>query len=298
MFGLGIRKRRFEAVIARVAGERAAQGAKVNEADRRKAIQAKLKEVEEKRAGLNKFRLSDAIIQAGMTISPPQFVLCSLAAGIGAGVAGWTVSPLVAVLAILTAGVAVPKLVLDFRTKSRLTRFVSLFADALDIIIRGVRSGLPLGECMHIIGRDSPEPVSGEFRMVTEGIRLGMTMEESLQRMSLRVPTSEVRFFGIVIGIQQQTGGNLAETLQKLSDVLRSRKRMKDKIQAMSSEAKASASIIGSLPIMVGGLLAVVAPDYIGLLFTTSTGNWILAGGVTVMGMGVLVMKGMINFEL
>ena len=134
--------------------------------------------------------------------------------------------------------------------------------------------------------------------MVTEGIRLGMTMEESLQRMSLRVPTSEVRFFGIVIGIQQQTGGNLAETLQKLSDVLRSRKRMKDKIQAMSSEAKASASIIGSLPIMVGGLLAVVAPDYIGLLFTTSTGNWILAGGVTVMGMGVLVMKGMINFEL
>jgi tight adherence protein B len=165
-------------------------------------------------------------------------------------------------------------------------------------VIRGIRSGLPLGECLMVIGREMREPVAGEFRMVTEGIRLGMTMEEALKRLWERVPTPEVRFFAVVIGIQQQTGGNLAETLSKLSEMLRARKRMRDKVQAMSTEAKTSAGIIGSLPILVGLALTFVATDYIALLFTHSLGNWILAGGAGVMSLGVLVMRQMINFEI
>ena len=297
MFGFGGKKKRLNAIIDQVATERAMQNAKVDEVGRRKAIQAKLKEVEEKRAGLNKFRLKDALAQAGMEMTPVKFVVISIGAGAFAGIIGFSMSPLIAFLAALIFGLGIPRMILSMITKRRLEKFGSLFADALDIIIRGVRSGLPMGECLNIIGREMPEPVGGEFRMITEGVRLGFTLDESLERMAERVPTADVRFFAIVVGIQQKTGGNLAETLAKLSEILRSRKRMRNKIDAMSSEAKASAGIIGSLPIVVGSLLAIIAPDYIGLLFTTSTGNLILAAGATLMGMGAMVMKAMINFE-
>jgi len=298
MLGLNRRKRRLEAVIGRVAGERVAQGAKGSEADRRRAIQAKLKEVEAKRSGQRKFRLASALAQAGIKTPPVQFALVCALAGLVGGLIGSTVSPLWAVGGALFAGLGVPHFVLRFLAKRRLKKFTALFADGIDVIVRGVRSGLPLGECIKIIGREMPEPCGSEFRMVSEGVRLGMTMEESLNRMTDRVPTPEVRFFAIVIAIQQQTGGNLADTLSKLSEVLRARKRMRDKVVALSSEAKASAGIIGSLPFAVGSLLAVVSPDYIGLLFTTSAGNTIIAIGFIVMGMGIMVMRGMINFEM
>lgn len=298
MFGLGRRRRRMQAVIGRVAGERMAQSGKASEQDRRKAIQAKLKEVEAKRSGQNKFRLSRALAQAGLKTTPAEFVLFSIIGGVVGGGAGYAVSPMMAAMGVLLCGLAIPRFLLKHLSKKRLKRFTMLFADAIDVIVRGVRSGLPLGECMKVIGSEVPDPVGLEFRLVTEGVRLGMTTDETLARMSDRVPTPEVRFFSIVISIQQQTGGNLADTLSKLSDVLRARKRMRDKVGAMSSEAKSSAGIIGSLPVAVGSILALVAPDYIGLLFTTNAGNWILAGGAAWMGVGVLVMRGMINFEI
>ncbi len=298
MFGLNRRKRRLDAVIARVAGARAAQGAKGSEADRRRAIQAKLKEVEAKRSGQNKFRLANAIARAGLQTKPVNFILGCAAAGAAGLALGSLLSPLMSVMAALLGGLGLPYFVLGFLAKRRLKKFTRLFADAIDIIVRGVRSGLPLGECVKIIGREMPEPLGDEFRLVTEGIRLGMTVEESLNRMAERVPTPEVRFFAIVIAIQQQTGGNLADTLSKLSEVLRARKRLRDKVVALSSEAKASAAIIGSLPFAVGGLIGVIAPDYIGLLFTTSAGNTIIAAALGIMGVGILVMRGMINFEM
>lgn len=295
---LNRRKRRLDAVIGRVAAERMNQVKGASEAERKKAIQSKLMEVEAKRAGRKKFRLSDALAQAGLATRPPQFIMISIIVAIALGGLAWTMTPLLGLLGALAGGLWLPRVALKVMTKRRLKKFTGIFADAIDVIVRGVRSGLPVGECMKIIGRELPEPVGGEFRQVTEGVRLGMTLQDSLQRMGERVPTAEVHFFCIVLAINQQTGGNLAVTLKNLSDVLRARKRMRDKIQAMSSEAKASAGIIGSLPIAVGSLLAVIAPDYIGLLFTTSTGHWILAGGVGIMGVGIMVMRAMINFEM
>jgi tight adherence protein B len=297
MWGLGDRRKRLRAVVGRIASARVGD-AGTNDAERRKAIQAKLREVEGKRSGQRKYRLVDAIAQAGLDWTTAQYVAFSLVAALVVGIIGYQASPLVAMLGVIAGGLGVPQFYLRYRTKRRLASFTSLFPEALDVVIRGVRSGLPLGECLNVLSREIADPVGPEFRMATEGIRLGMTMEETLRRMSVRVPTPEVRFFAIVIGIQQQTGGNLAETLHKLAEVLRSRKRMRDKVAAVSNEAKTSAMIIGSLPVFVTLMLAVVSPDYIALLFTTSSGNWILAGGVFSMSMGALVMRNMINFDI
>jgi tight adherence protein B len=298
MLSFDRRRKHLKGVIARIAADRiVAAGGNSAEAHR-KAIQEKLKEVERKRAGRQRFDLRGALAMAGISRTPRQFLLVASCLGCVGGAAGLSLSPVLGVLGATAAGLGLPRFFLKYRTKRRLAQFTALFADSLDIIIRGVRSGLPIGECMNMIGYEMPDPMGSEFRMITEGVRLGMTIEEGLQRMSERVPTSEVRFLTIVIGIQQQTGGNLAETLSKLADVLRSRKRMRDKVQAMSSEAKASAGIIGSLPVFVSALLGFVAPEYISLLFTTSTGNWILAGCAMVMSFGVFVMRRMIAFEI
>jgi tight adherence protein B len=297
MWTLSERRKRLKTVVGRVASTRV-DGASANDAERRKAIQAKLREVEGKRSGQRKYRLADAIVQAGLDWTTAQFLAASLISAAVVGCIGLQASPIVALLGVVTGGIGLPQFYLRYRTKRRLARFTTLFVEALDVIIRGVRSGLPLGECLHVVSREVADPVGAEFRMVTEGIRLGMTLEETLRRMSARVPTAEVRFFAIVIGIQQQTGGNLAETLHKLAEVLRSRKRMRDKVSAVSNEAKTSALIIGCLPVLVTLMLAVVSPDYIALLFTTSPGNWILAGGAITMSLGVLVMRGMINFDI
>ena len=164
--------------------------------------------------------------------------------------------------------------------------------------MRGIRSGLPLGECLNIIASEAPEPVRTEFRLITDGIRLGMTLNEALQRALTRMPTVEVKFFTIVLTIQQQTGGNLAETLDNLSSILRQRKKMQGKVQALSSEAKSSAMIIGSLPFLITGALLLVQPDYIAMLFNTEIGNIMLAGILLWMGLGIVIMKKMVSFQI
>lgn len=191
-----------------------------------------------------------------------------------------------------------PKLVLMLLGRSRKKKFTAHFATAVDVIVRGIKSGLPVGECLSIIGRESPEPVGEEFRLLIEGQKIGISLDELLNRGLERMPTPEFKFFAIVLLIQKQTGGNLATTLAGLSEVLRERKKMKDKVQALSSEAKSSAMIIGSLPFLVSGGMYGMNPEYMSLLFTTTVGNVLLGAGLTWMAIGVSVMTKMINFDI
>lgn len=268
-------------------------------ADRRRGVEARIKELERLKNSKRGYQLHEELIQAGLDISSQRFLLFSVAFGgtltliyFATGLPRIGI-PLVAIIATL----GLPKSFVRFRIKTRLKKFTALLADSIDIIVRGVRTGLTVGECLNIVGRESPDPVGAEFRKISEGLHLGLTMEECLNRLYRRVPLTEVRFFIIVLVMQQATGGNLAETLEKLSEIIRSRKRMRDKIKALSSEATASAGIIGSLPVLMGLALLVIAPTYIALLGTTDSGHWLLAGGAIWMTVGIFVMRKMINFD-
>jgi tight adherence protein B len=267
---------------------------------RKKQIQERLKHAEEARQKRRGSRLRESLVFAGLKISPQQFILYTLVGGtvITAAAFLFGLPPILLPAIGLIGFLGIPKFVLGFLIKRRLKKFIAAFPDAIDIIVRGVRSGLTVGECLTIIAQESPDPVGPEFGLVNEAIKLGQPMADALQRMSDRLPSPEFRYFTIVLGTQQTTGGNLAETLAKLSDVLRQRKKMKDKVQAMSSEAKASAGIIGSLPLFVMAALSFLAPDYVALLFITDTGRFMLAICVVVMGCGVMVMRKMINFDM
>lgn len=292
------RDKHLRNVLERVAASAGTKTEATVDSRRREAIQASLKEVKRRHEGNRKSQLREMLMHADVDVSPARFVTASACFGLLMALITFPLSPVAALLAALAGGLGAPRIFLSTLIKRRRAAFLRSFPEALDIIIRGVRSGLPVGECLVMIAREIPAPVGSEFALVTEGVRLGMTMEESLQRLSRRIPTPEARFFTIVVGIQQQTGGNLAETLAKLSDVLRARKRMRDKIQAMSGEAKASAGIIGSLPLAVGLMLTFIAPDYVAVLVQTPQGNLILLICAILMGMGIMVMRGMINFEI
>jgi tight adherence protein B len=187
---------------------------------------------------------------------------------------------------------------LGFIRKRRAKKFSQEFANSIDIIVRGVKSGLPLNECLQIIAKESPAPVGPEFKKLVEGQKVGVDLGIGLEKMYTRMPLSELNFFTIVLTIQQKTGGNLAEALENLSTVLRARKMMREKIQAMSSEAKASSMIIGSLPPFVMGVVYVTTPAYMALMFTETNGQLMLAGGMFWMAMGIFVMSKMINFDI
>ena len=201
-----------------------------------------------------------------------------------------------AVLAFVGA-FGVPRWLLSFLRKRRERRFIEGLPDAVDIIVRGVKAGLPLLDCIKMITTESPEPIKTEFRLILETQAIGMPLGEACGKLYERTPLPEANFFGIVVAIQQKAGGNLSEALGNLSKVLRDRKKMRAKIQAMSQEAKASAAIIGALPIAVMVLVYITSPQYITLLFTNSMGHIMLAGSAVWMFMGVMVMKKMINFD-
>jgi tight adherence protein B len=197
----------------------------------------------------------------------------------------------------LAGGLLVPHLYVKLKRGRRLKAFSLEFPNALDVIVRGVRSGLPLVDCIKIIGAEAQEPVKTEFKGIAEDQAMGMPLQEAVERLPDRVPLPEASFFSIVIAMQSQTGGSLAEALANLSVVLRERKKMKAKVKAVSSEAKASAGIIGILPVLVAGMIFVTSPKYIGLLFTTDTGKIVLLACALWMIIGTLVMRKMINFE-
>ena len=206
-------------------------------------------------------------------------------------------SPLVAIGAGFAAGAGLPRWVLGFLIKGRTQKFTEAFADAVDIIVRGIKSGLPVHDCLKIIGKESPEPLAGEFSTLTENVAMGVPMDAALEKMYERMPTNELRFFSIVLAIQQKTGGNLAEALANLSAVLRSRKLMKEKIKALSAEAVASAFIIGCLPPGVVTLISVTSPAYMAPMFTDPRGHLMLLASAIWMSIGIFVMRKMINFK-
>jgi tight adherence protein B len=196
-----------------------------------------------------------------------------------------------------STAIGLPRWVLTFLKARREKKFTADFANAIDVIVRSVKSGLPTSDALRIVAQEFRDPVAGEFKSLTEGMKVGLTLEQALKRMYDSMPTSEVGFFSIVMTIQQKTGGNLSEALGNLAAVLRDRKRLQGKIKAMSSEAKASAMIIGSLPPVVGGIVYLTTPAYIALLFTEPMGRVMLAGCAIWMGLGIMVMRQMINFK-
>lgn len=251
--------------------------------------------------------LQARLTQAGLKWSATGFwigslvcgaVLCGLAIVSGINVELIPFSrPVIIVAAAIVGVIGLPRWVLNFILKGRQTKFSEQFADGLEVIVRGVRSGLPLTECLQIIARESPEPLKSEFLGLTDNLSMGVTVETATAKLYERMPLPEVNFFQIVLGIQGKSGGNLTEALANLAAVLRARRLMKEKTKALSSEAKASAWIIGSLPIIVMTLVYFSTPSYITLLFTTALGNLILVIGGVTMSVGIMIMKNMIDFD-
>lgn len=268
-------------------------------AKRRKMIAESLKEFEEKNKK-QRPTLEQSIAQAGLTWSKPVFLLGSVGCGILLGLILFVMNgdPLVALGGAAVGAFGAPHWLLSFMRKRRTAKFIDAFPGAIEIIIRGVKAGLPVADCFRIIASEAQEPLRGEFRRIVESQALGLSMGEAVDRFAERIPVSEASFFAIVINIQEKAGGNLSEALSNLSAVLRDRKKMKGKVQAMSSEAKASAGIIGALPFLVAGAVYFTSPSYIMLLFTTGIGKIIVAGALLWMATGVFIMRRMINFEI
>jgi tight adherence protein B len=266
---------------------------------RRDIVETTLKEFEERHKKNKRVALSVRVAQAGLSWSKRQYLMISVGIGVVMFVVGlFTGGGLIAAFTFAFVGAfGLPRWLLSYLKKRREGKFLNSFPDAVDIIVRGVKAGLPLLDCLKMITVDSPEPLKSEFRTIVETQAIGMPLGEACAKLYDQMPVPEANFFGIVIAIQQRTGGNLAEALGNLSRVLRDRKKMKAKIQAMSQEAKASAAIIGALPIAVMTLVYISSPQYISMLWTEPLGHVMLACSVVWMSMGILVMKKMINFD-
>ncbi|MBB4657733.1 type II secretion system F family protein [Parvularcula dongshanensis] len=282
--------------------KKSAQGGQDASKERRKHVADSLRKIEEAAAAEKKKRvgLEAMIAQAGLDLTVRNFYMISAvvglvfaAIGIITGQKPWVIGAM-----LIVGGLGFPRWFIAKKRKTRQKKFVEEFSNAMDVITRGIKSGLPVNECLKIIARDAQEPVRTEFHLLTEGLRLGLSLEQSLDRMYKRMPVGEVNFFSIVLLIQQQTGGNLAEALSNLSNVLRSRKSMLGKIAALSMEAKASAAILGAMPFIVSTLVHLSSPEYLEPLFTTKFGNMLLLGAGLWMSCGVLVMKNMINIKV
>ncbi|MGR6432410.1 type II secretion system F family protein [Rhizobium sp. PAMB 3182] len=269
---------------------------------RRKSVQDTLKEMEKKQQEKSKKSLSieAKLKQASIPISLKQFYTYSAAAAAFVFFAGFLAGlPIFVVLgAAFVIGAGVPRWFVGFLIKRRQKKFLNEFPSALDIMVRSIRSGLPLNDALRLIAVEGQEPVKTEFRRVIEAQQVGMNIPEACARMGNTMPLQEVNFFAIVIAIQSQAGGNLSEALANLSKVLRERKKMKAKVNALSMEAKASAVIIGILPFAVATLVYLTSPGYISVLVTDPRGHMILLGSGIWMSIGIFVMRNMINFEI
>jgi len=266
---------------------------------RREQIENTLKEVDARKRKSEKPPLQTRITMAGLEWSVKRFHVTSAVMGLAFLAAALVISGnfLAAIAAGFAGGFGLPRWALSYLRKRRETKFLNSLPDAVDVIVRGIKAGLPLFDSIKVVAADSPEPLRSEFLAIVDTQAFGMPLGEACAKLYERIPVPEANFFGIVIAIQQKSGGNLSEALGNLSRVLRDRKKMKAKIQAMSMEAKASAAIIGCLPLAVMGIVYVTSPDYIALLWTEPTGRMMLAGSAMWMSMGVFVMKKMINFD-
>ena len=269
--------------------------------NRRRQIQDSLNQIgDEQKQSKKKATLRTLIQQAGLQTPVKVFWVMSAVVGVGLAVAPlmfglpWFVAMGLGFVGFL----GLPRWFLGYLCKRRQNVFLNDFADAIDVMVRALKAGLPVSESMKIISTELGAPVGPEFLEVVEGQRIGISIDQGIERMYERMPLSEVNFLAIVMTIQSKTGGNLSEALGNLSRVLRDRKKMKLKIRSVSQEAKSSAAIIGSLPFVIMGALTVLNPNYMNPLFETSLGNILLVGSATWMTIGVLVMRKMISFEI
>lgn len=288
--------------VQAVAGPRGARKPTVDPATlkRKQSTQDALKEMAQSEKQSRKRRLSvkGLLEQSGLKATPTAFWIASAVLGGVCAIVGLLVQgPIGAGAGLFVGGLGLPRWALGIMVSGRQKKFSNQLADAIDVIVRGVKSGLPLNQCLRIIGAESPEPLRTEFQTLCDSQTMGVPLDQSLQRMYERMPLPEVNFFNIVLVIQQKTGGNLSESLGNLSAVLRSRKLMKEKVKALSAEANASAMIIGALPIAVMAMVYFTRPDYIMLLFIHPLGHLILLGAGVMMSMGIFIMHKMVNFK-
>lgn len=291
--------KRVSSVIDARARRANAAGAEAHN-NRKKNVAESLKEMENRQKKREKVSLRQKIQRAGLTISPRDFYIMSATAALiacGAVFTLFSIPPAGLIVVAIVAGIGLPQFVLKKMMAKRQKKFVAELANAIDIIVRGVKSGLPLNECIQVVARESPEPLASEFRECVEQQRLGVPLPECLDRMCERMPIAEVRFLAIVVAIQQQSGGNLSEALGNLASVLRDRFMLAMKVKALSAEAKASAAVLASLPPGVMSMVYMTSPDYILPLFTTPQGNFMVAFSALWMLIGILIMRKMINFK-
>jgi tight adherence protein B len=292
--------KRVRAVTGAPSGEGRKQATDMAALKRRQSTQEALKELaaSEKQSRQRRLSIKGLIAQAGVNLTPTMYWVYSAAVGAVLAITGLIVQGWIgAVMGLFIGTFGLPRWVLGFLVSSRQKKFSNQLADGIDIIVRGVKSGLPLNQCLRIIASESPEPLRSEFQLLCDGQTMGATIDQGMTRMYDHMPLPEVNFFAIVLIIQQKTGGNLSESLGNLSAVLRSRKLMKEKVKALSAEAKASAMIIGALPLLVMGMVYFSRPDYIMVLFNEPIGNVILGGCVVLMSTGIFIMNKMVNFK-
>lgn len=316
--------KRAKQIAAGEKSENKSRGKNDDVASRRKQTQQMLKKLREqdqaRRKSLNVDGMDGKLRQAGLELSSQNFyIICAVMALVFAGLAyisgaagppkllGFELKEMIGeqgarivtvAAATLAGGIGLPNWIVGFLAKGRNKKMMGQFADAIDVIVRGVKSGLPLTECLRIIASESPSPLGPEFAQLTDNLQMGMTTERALQNFYKRVPLPEVNFFVIVLSIQAKAGGNLSEALGNLSLVIRQRKMMREKIKALSSEAKASAYIIGCLPFAVGFMVYLTTPAYIMELFIKPAGHAVLFAAFCLMATGITVMRKMISFDI
>ena len=285
---------RSESFVSRLKGE--------DQNSKRKQIEDSLAKIEEREKYKKKKSKSIEmkLVQADWSMTKELFMLISAGLAIVFGGLPFILGlkPVMCLGLAILFGFGLPRFILNFIITRRQKKFINHFADAMDVVVRGVRTGLPLGDCLKIIAHESPDPLGAEFRKVVEGEALGIPIEVCLEQLYNRMPLPEVNFFSTVLNIQKTSGGNLGESLSNLSTVLRGRKILREKIKALSSEAKASAVIIAALPVVVMVLVSIMSPDYMEELYYTSTGQRNLMIGAGMMVVGVLTMRKMINFKI
>lgn len=291
------RRRAFQGDIQ--ANRRENSAAQVRE-NRRKSIQQTLKQQTDE---LNRKRknvpLQDRLFQAGLKIKASAFIRNQVIIGCVVFAVVWLVQvPLIYSLVFgIAAGYLLPRMWLNRARRRYQAAFLDELPNAVEAIVRGVKSGLPLNDSMRLVAKEVKDPVKSEFQRVLDQQSIGKSMSEAVQILFERLPISEVNFFVVVITVQQQAGGNLSEALGNLSRVLRNRKKMKAKVKALTAEAKASAIIVGSLPIVVSILVSLTTPDYMLPLIETNTGMFWLGVAIVMFFSGIFVMNRMIRFD-
>ncbi len=268
--------------------------------NRRRQVADALKELEGRQNANKRLTLEQKFEQAGVNWTRKTYWIVTAGCGLGLGLLMLILlkQPILAVGGVFVGAFGIPPWLLKRWAKKRQKKFLEEFPNAIEAIVRGIKSGLPLNDCIRLIANEAKEPLKGEFRYIMEAQQMGVSIAESVMRIYERIPLSEVNFFAIVIQIQSKSGGNLGEILLNLSKVIRDRKKLRDKVDAMSQEAKSSAAIIGALPAVVAGLTWLGSPDYIQLMWTTKAGMIGLGICVSIMGFGMFIMRKMINFDI